>query len=150
MNLEGTSSRIIFLNVCIYDNIIFKLGFVSILSFYRFCSNVPFPCQLRQNITLRCVKKFACVTKAFTLFNLTLASLKTISTLQTLHPLNSIFLCFNYLLDFQSNTNVELRVNSFRSTFLHTSHLSIVCPLGMVFEHLKFFFYPKDLFSVFI
>jgi len=136
--------------VCAYDNFIFKSGFLSILTFYRFCSNVPFPHQLKQNLTLGCVKKFVGVARAFTLLNLTLASSKMISTLQTLHLSNLIFPCLDCMLDFQLNTNVELHIDFFRSIFLRMSHLSIVFPLGMVFEHFWIFFYPKDLFSGFI
>jgi hypothetical protein len=35
--------ELLFLNVCAHDNFIFKLGFVNILTFFRFCYNVPFP-----------------------------------------------------------------------------------------------------------
>jgi hypothetical protein len=73
-----------------------------------------------------------------------------ISTLQTLHLSNSIFPFLDCLLDFQLNTNVERPIDVFRSTFLHMSHLSVVYPLSMVFEHFLIFFYPKDLFNSFI
>jgi hypothetical protein len=57
---------------------------------------------------------------------------------------------FRFLLDFQLDSNLELFMDSFRSTLLCMFHLSTGGPSGMVFEHLQDSFNPKDLASGFI
>ncbi len=53
-------------------------------------------------------------------------------------------------MDFQLNKDLKLSLDSFRSTFMHMSHLSVGGLFGMVFEHLWDVFDPKDFASNFI
>jgi len=72
------------------------------------------------------------VNKAFTPLALALTSLEMICALQALHLLDSDSPCLNILIDFQLDTNVELSMDSFTSTFLHMSHLFVGCLLDII------------------
>jgi hypothetical protein len=54
------------------------------------------------------------------------------------------------MMDLQLDTNVELSLNFFRSTFLHMALLLIGGLLSMVCEHFQDSFNLKDLISGFI
>jgi hypothetical protein len=58
--------------------------------------------------------------------------------------------CLDSLLDFEFDSDFELFMDSFRSTFLHMFHLLVGCLFGMVFEHFQDSFDLKDLVSSFI
>jgi hypothetical protein len=90
-----------------------------------------------------CVGDFARVSKAFVPFAPTLASLKIINTLLALHLLNIDFLCLDFLLDFQLNANLQLFVDSFRSTFLWMFHLFIGGSFGTIWKHFRYFLTMK-------
>jgi hypothetical protein len=53
-------------------------------------------------------------------------------------------------MDFQPDGELELSLDSFKSTFMHMSHLSTRGPFGMVFEHLQDAFDPKNSINDFI
>jgi hypothetical protein len=90
---------------------------------------------LARSLATGCVGEFAHVSRAFVFLAQTLASLETINVLLALHLLNTNFPYSDSLLDFQPNSNLELFVDIFRSTFLCISHLLIGGPLSMVFKH---------------
>jgi len=71
-------------------------------------------------------------------------SFKTISTFQMFQPPHLSFPCQGSLLDFQPNSNLEFTLDSFKSTFIWSSHLSINDFSCMVFEHLQDLFDLKD------
>jgi hypothetical protein len=48
-------------------------------------------------------------------------------------------------MEFQLETNLNFSLNIFRSTFIHSTHLSTKITLSMVFEHLQNTFEPEDL-----
>jgi hypothetical protein len=85
-----------------------------------------------------------CVAKAFTILTLAPTSLEMVYELQALHPSYSNSLYSNSLMGFESNTNVKLSMDYFKSIFLHMFHLSTSGLLTMVFEHIWVFFNPKD------
>jgi hypothetical protein len=94
--------------------------------------------------------EFAHAVRAFVPLAPTLASLETVSALLALHPLDTNLPYSNSLLDFQSNLDFKLFVNSFRSIFWCMSHLLASGPSSMVFKHLQDSFNLKDSTSGFI
>jgi ABC-type glucose/galactose transport system permease subunit len=107
---------------------------------------LPPLCQLRWNLTFGCVGEFVCANNVLTPFVSTRTSLEAIYVLQALHLLDSDSPCLNFLMDFQSNTCVELSMDSFKSTFLHMSHLFAICPLGIIYFICSFFLGPSTSF----
>lgn len=105
----------------------------------------PLMCRLGRSFALGHIGKFACVTRVLAPFALILSSSKIISVLLALYPLDTNSPCLDSLWDFQPNSNLELSVDFFRSTFLHMFHLSSSGLYGMVFEHLQDYFDLKDL-----
>ncbi len=85
----------------------------------------------------RQAREYACVVKAFTPFAPPLAFLKTIGFLSALHPLDSSLLCSNSLMEFQPKANLDFFLYAFKSTFIHSIHLSTSEPSNMVFEHFQ-------------
>ncbi len=83
-----------------------------------------------------------CVAKTFAILTLAPTSLEMVYALQALHPSNSDSLYSNSLMDFESDTNVKLSMDYFKSIFLHMSHLSTSGSLAMVFQHIWVFFLP--------
>jgi hypothetical protein len=75
--------------------------------------------------------------------------LETIIILQVFHPLDLSLFCLYFLMEFQLNIDLDFSLNMFMSTFIHSAHLLIGGPLGMVFEHLQDIFGPKDSASCF-
>jgi len=70
--------------------------------------------------------------------------LETIGALQTLHPSDLSIPCSNSLLNIQLNLNLELSLDSFMSTFIWLSHLSLDNLSNMIFKYLQNLFNPKD------
>jgi hypothetical protein len=70
--------------------------------------------------------------------------LETIVALQTLHPSDLFIPCSDSLLNIQLDLNLELSLDSFMSTFIQLSHLSLDDFLNIIFEHLQNLFNPKD------
>ncbi len=91
---------------------------------------------LRWSLALGYVEKYAHVLRALAPSASTSTSSKIVSTMQAPHPLVSLSPCPHSLMDFQSNGNLELPLDYFRSAFLHMSHLSLRRHFSMVFEHL--------------
>jgi hypothetical protein len=75
---------------------------------------------------------------------LTPTSSKTISVLQTFQPPNLSFPCQGFLLDVQPNLNLEFTLDSFKSTFIWSSHLLVSGFSCIVFEHLQNLFDLED------
>jgi hypothetical protein len=107
---------------------------------------LPPLCQLGWNLTLRFVGEFMCANKALTPFTSALTLLEMICALQALHLLYLDSPCLNFLMDFQLDTNVELSMDSFRSTFLHMSHLFVGRILGIICLLCSFLLGPSTSF----
>jgi hypothetical protein len=70
--------------------------------------------------------------------------LETIGALQTLHPSDLLIPCSDSLLNIQLDLNLELSLDSFMSTFIRLSHLSLDDFSNMIFKYLQNLFNPKD------
>jgi len=119
------------------------MGASIILFNFDFIPMAPFSCQLARSLAMGCVGEFARVSKVFVLLAPTLASLEIVNTLLALHLLNINFPCLDFLLDFQLDANLQLFVDSFRSTFLWMFHLFIGGSFGIVFKHFRYFLTMK-------
>jgi hypothetical protein len=78
-----------------------------------------------QSLTIGCVGEFTHVVRAFTPIAPTSTSCETINVLQALHPFMFRFPLPIFIDDFQPNVDFEFFLNSFMSTFMCLSHLSI-------------------------
>jgi hypothetical protein len=94
--------------------------------------------------------KYAHVAKALAPLALIIASLGIISTLHVLHPLVLPSPWPNSLMDFQLDRDLELSLDSFRSAFMHMSHLFAMGFSSVVFKHLWDVFDLKDFVNILI
>jgi hypothetical protein len=92
--------------------------------------------------------EYSWVARVLAPFFLTPMSFDTTLALTTLHLKSYGYFPF-FLKDFEPNQNLKFSSNSFKLAFQHMPHLSTSGPFGMVFEHLRDCFHPKDLTSAF-
>ncbi len=94
-------------------------------------------------LILEHVREYSRVICILAPFSFAPTSSNTNSTFIALHlELDGYFSLF--LKDYKLDQDIELSFNSFELTFQRTSHLSMIGPSGMVFEHLRDCFHPKD------
>ncbi len=73
------------------------------------------PHHLHQSLTLRQVREYVCVVKAFVPLALALASLENIIALQILHLLDSFVPCLDSLMEFEPEVDFNFSLIIFRS-----------------------------------